>query len=213
MGIAFVLIFHLIVIGMLSGLIAIIGSLGCYFFSRIESRKRNILTMIIAPFVALYIMYIVGLVGSGIVSEYKNIDIGIGDAWYVPLSNECQLWFIDVTEAGYIYRDNETVLSEVTHLQQVDHKLFGKTAKDTYFSYDVVLNTLTEYATDEELISQNTDVKFNLIKAIEFYGDKRNEIAGIELTIVGIVALLSGVLGVILTRIVIVKIFQLRMKL
>jgi len=72
MGIGFVFIIHLIAIGIFSGLIAAILAIITFFASKKENRKRNIWTAIISPYVGLYTLYICGLVGSGIVSKFKN---------------------------------------------------------------------------------------------------------------------------------------------
>ncbi|SIT21929.1 hypothetical protein [Chryseobacterium gambrini] len=93
MGIGFVMLFHLIIILILSSIIAIIGGLITAFCSK-ERKKRKILLAFLAPFAGFYTLYFCAIIGSSIVSEKKNIDIGFGDCWYVPLENDCQLLFI-----------------------------------------------------------------------------------------------------------------------
>src|SRR5262245_1547356 len=136
MGIGFVFIIHLIVIGILSGVIATVSAIITFIASKKETRKRNMWTAIVAPFVGLYTLYIFGLIGSGIVSSVKNVDIGIGDAWYVPLQDNCQLLFIDIPEQAYIEKDGQTIISEVSQLQQINNKIIGKTSDSKYFTYN-----------------------------------------------------------------------------
>lgn len=205
MGIGFVLIIHLIAIGIFSGLFAVIASIITYFASKKENRKRNIWTSIISPYVGLYTLYICGLVGSGIVATIKNVDIGIGDAWYVPLPDNCQLLFIDIPEQAYIEKNGHTVISEVSQLQQVNNKILGKTANNKYFFYNTTTNKLKEFTTENELTIQNSNIKPDLITAIKFYSDKRNDIAGFALIIVGIASLIVSIAAIYLTRKIIVR--------
>lgn len=210
MGIGFVFIIHLIAIGIFSGLIAAILAIITFFASKKENRKRNIWTAIISPYVGLYTLYICGLVGSGIVSTIKNVDIGIGDAWYVPLPDNCQLLFIDIPEQAYIEKNGQTVISEVSQLQQVDNKILGKTGNNKYFFYNTTTNELKEFTTENELTIQNSNIKPNLINAIEFYSDKRNDIAGFALIFVGIASLTVSIAAIYLTRKIIVRLTRIK---
>ncbi len=205
MGIGFVIIIHFIAIGILGGLTAFIASIITYFISKKENRKCNIFTAIVSPFVGFYSFYVIGLVGSGIVSTIKNVDIGIGDAWYVPLPNNCQLLFVDLPEQAYIKHNSQTVISGVSKLQQVNNKILGRTHDNRYFIYNTQTNELKEYATENELTIQNFGIKPNLINAIEFYGEKRNDIVGVALIFVGVTSLLVSLTIVYLARKVIVR--------
>src|SRR5689334_17827280 len=102
MGIFFVILIHLVAIFILSAIIAVFAGIITYFVSAKQKRKRKLLLATLSPFVGLYIAYFFALFGSAAVSEYKKIDIGIGDSWYVPLSTQCRLSFIDLPENGYI---------------------------------------------------------------------------------------------------------------
>ena len=208
MGIAFVFILHLIAIGIVSGIIATLSVIITYIASKKETRKRNIWTSMISPFVGLYTLYICGLFGSGIVSAYKNVDIGIGDAWYVPLQDNCQLLFIDIPEQAYIEKYGNTVISEVSHLQQIDNRIFGKTGSNKYFSYNITTNELKEYKSESDLISHNPNVLLKLKTAIVFYSDKRNDIAGFALIVVGITSLLISISSIYLVRKIIVRLVR-----
>lgn len=211
MGIGFVFIIHLIVICVFSGLIALLSSIITFFISNKENRKCNIWTAIISPFVGFYTLYMCGLIGSGIVSVIKDVDIGIGDAWYVPLPNNCRLLFIDIPEQAYIEKNEETVISEVTQLQQQNDIILGKMERDKFFLYNTKSNILKEFTSENELIIQNSNKKPNLINAVEFYSDKRNEIAGFALIIVGITSLIISIMAIYLTRKIIVRLLRIKL--
>jgi len=120
MGIGLVIILHLIAIGFLSGLIAVAATIITYFSGKKETRKRNIRTAVITPFAALYTLYICGLIGFGIVSSVKKVDIGIGDTRYVPLTANCQLLFIDLPNQAYIKRTGPSVSRNTKKQQHFD---------------------------------------------------------------------------------------------
>lgn len=193
MGIAFVILFHLIGIFILSGIIAPIAGILTYFLSGKEKRKRKLFLSVLSPFVGLYTLYFCGLFGSIVVSEIKNIDIGIGDAWYIPLPDNCQLLFIDLPEQAYIEKNGQNVISEVSQLQQIDDIIIGKTYENKYFSYNTKTNALKEFSTENELIMHNSNIKPKLINAIDFYADKRNEIVGFWVVIVGLLSFIVSI--------------------
>lgn len=190
MGIVFVILIHFVVIFFLSVIIAIAGSIITYFVSNKEKRKRKIFAAVISPFIGLYSLYIFGFIGSIIVSETKNIDIGIGDTWYVPLENNCQLLFIDLPEQAYIEKDGQTILSEVLQIEENGKIILGKKNNENYFSYNTATNELKNFNSENELIFFNSNKKPKLINVIDYYSDKRNKIAGFWLIAVGIISLI-----------------------
>lgn len=193
MGIVFVILIHLVAIFILSVIIATIASVITYFLSDKGKRKRKLLLAALSPFVGLYTIYFCALFGSIVVSETKNIDIGIGDTWYVPLPDNCQLLFIDLPEQAYIEKNGQTIISDVSQLQQRDNKIIGKTYSNKYFAYQTKTNELIEFSTENELIIQNSNIKPKLINAIEFYTEKRNDIVGSWSIIVGLFSLIISV--------------------
>ena len=205
MGIGFVILIHLIGIFILCAIIAFISSIIAYFISRKERRKRKIFFIIISPFIGLYTMYIVALLGSIVLSEYKHIDIGIGDAWYVPLSNNCQLLFIDVPELGSIEHENQTVISEVSHIQQIGNQIYRKAYQGKYFSYNITDNKLREFPNEIDFKNAIANDKVVLKTAIDFYYKRRNDIAVIPQIIIGLVSLLASISLVYLARKIILK--------
>lgn len=133
MGIGIVILIHLVVLFLLSALMAAISAIITYAVSNKEKRNRKLLLAAVLPFIGLYTIYFTALFGSVIVSETKKIDIGIGDAWYVPLSNNSQLLFIDLPEQAYIEGNGKTVVSDVIEIQQTEHLILGKTSNSNYF--------------------------------------------------------------------------------
>ena len=189
MGIGFVIFIHLIAIFILSIVIALVASIITFFISNQEKRKHKILIAALSPFIGLYTLYFAALFGSVVVSEIKNIDVGIGDTWYIPVGSNCQLMFVDLPEQAYLNHEGQTVIADISHIQQIENMIFGNTYNGQFFSYNLKTNQLTQFASKKEFDIQNTGIKIELIKAIDFYTYKRNDIAGYSLIAVGIISL------------------------
>lgn len=190
MGIGFVILIHLFAIFILSVIIAVIGSIVVYFFSK-KKKKRKILLAFIAPFIGFYTLYICAIIGSGIVSEVKKVDIGIGDSWYVPLGNNHQLLFIDSLEQAFITKENgETIISEILLIEKNGNQIFGETYNRKYFSYNTKTNELKQFDDENNLVVLNSNNIPKLIKVGDFYTEKRTEIAGFWLMVVGVLSLI-----------------------
>ena len=205
MGILFVIIFHLIIIFILCIIIAVIAGLMTFFLCDKEKRIRKLIFSVISPFVGLYLIYFCGLFGSIVVSEIKNVDIGIGDSWYVPLPNNCELLFIDIPENAYIEKNGQTVISEVSQLQQIDNEIIGMTTTNKYFSYNTKTNALKEFLSKDELIIQNSNIKPKLINSVDFYTDIRDEIAGFWFILVGVLSVIISITVLYLLKRLIIK--------
>lgn len=208
MGIGFVIIIHLIAIFILSIVIATVGSIITYFVTNKEKRKRKIILAFISPFVGLYTLYICGLIGSIIVSEITNVDVGIGDTWYVPLENNCQLLFIDVPGHASIEKNGQTVISGVLQIELNGNQISGKTNENIFFSYNTTTNELNKFANENELTAINSNRKPKLMSAIDFYTDRRNDISGIWLIIAGCISLISSITSIYLLRKLILSQFK-----
>lgn len=205
MGLGLVIILHLIAITIAGGIIACISAFITYLSSKKASRKRNVLTSVFLPFAGLYTLYICGLAGLCIISSVKNIDIGFGDVRYIPLPDNCQLLFIDNPDQAFIKKNEQTVISEVSQLQQTHNRILGKTVNNKYFSYNTATNELKEFESKNELLLHNADNTLNLKSAVAFYSDKRNDIVGASFIIVGVASLLISMIAIYLTRKLIVR--------
>lgn len=199
MGIGFVLIVHLFFIGIVSCLIAAILLIISLIVSRKENRQRNIWSSIICPFVGLYTFYFCSLFGSGIVASIKNVDIGIGDAWYVPLSNNYQLLFIDVTDEAFIQNNDEIIISGVTEIQQAGNRIIGRTDL-RYFTCNLNTNEIRNYTSVQDLKKQNPRLQVKLEEAFGFYLKKKNELAAVPLIVTGCISILLSIAAVYLSR-------------
>lgn len=194
MGIVFVILIHLVAIFLISTFFALVSIILTRVLSKVENRKRKMFFAGIAPYVGLYSFYIFGLFGAILVSEIKNVDIGIGDCWYVPIKGNCKLTFIDLEEQSYLDDDNKTLIESVAYIQLTEDKLFGKTYDSLYFSYNMTTKDFQKYKNELELLKANDSPKLNLNKAMDFYIERRNEIAGIYFTIVGVISALTSII-------------------
>lgn len=199
MGLGFVILFHFIVLFVISSLIGGIGGLATYFVSSKNRRKRKVLLALFIPFQGLYTLYVLALIGSMIVSGIKNIDIGIGDTWYAPLNETCNILMIDSPESASLLCADQSIVHDISHIQQIHDKVYGKTLEGEYFTYDLTSTKFRTYATDIKLIEAERIGVLDLIETSEFYGDRRSEVAGTALTIVGVLSLALTILVTFLT--------------
>ena len=155
MGIGFVILIHLVGLLVLSIVLAIIAGVITYYTTPAERRRRTMRVAIIAPFLGLYTFYFASLAGAMVVSEMKQVDMGIGDVWNVPLAENCQLVFIDLPEQASIEKNGQTVVSDVVSINQQKDRIFGKTADNRFFQYNTTTNKLEHYASGAELAAHS----------------------------------------------------------
>ena len=178
MGIGFVIILHFVFIFFLSLLIAGISAVLTYFIANKEKKKRKMFLATFTPFQTLYTFYILFFVGSIFVSEMKDVDVGIGDAWYAPINKTCRILMIDLPEQAYIECSGTTIISDVSHLQQLENKIIGKTYDDVYFSINLESSESKEYQSQKELeeVEQIKNITFK--EANTFYSERKWEVSG-----------------------------------
>ncbi len=205
MGIGFVIIIHLFMIAVLSFIFAVISGTFTYFISKKENRRRKIILALIAPFAALYTFYIVGIIGLSMVSNNKKVDVGIGDAWYVPLKNAHQLLFIDLPEQASINTGSGlTLVSQVTKIEELGNYVFGKTFENEYFFVDLQTNEVKTFQTEKELSALHVNKKLNLVDATEFYSEKKNAIMGYWPLLIMLLSLIISIGAVYIWKLILI---------
>lgn len=209
MGIGFVILIHFVILFILSLVCAVIGILITYFTSKKEERRRKILLAFVAPFVGLYTFYIVGLIGASIVAEKKKVDMGIGDAWYVPLENDRQLLFIDLPEQAHIAKeDGRIFISEVSEIEENGSQVIGKTFENQYFSYDTNTDEVKKFSTEKELVTSIGNKTLKLVNAYDFYSDRKSEIMGSWPFWIGIVCLMISLGAIYIWKLIIFAVLK-----
>lgn len=189
MGIGFVVLLHFVLIFILGCIVAIVSAVVTYFVSNSDKKKRKLFLSAFIPFQVLYTLYILGLTGSIIVSEVNDVDIGIGDAWYAPLNENCRILMIDLPDHAFIECDGQSLVSEVLQIQQIDNRLFGKTSDNTYFALDLANHDSRMYSSSKALMESEKISELNLVETQQFYNDRKWEVSGRAITIVGLLAL------------------------
>lgn len=203
MGIGFVIFIHLIAILILGVIISIIVGTLTYFICDKEKKKQKVFAAILSPFFGVYTFYFVGLFGSIVISEIKNVDIGIGDSFYVPLIDNYELRFNDTPEYAYIENNGLQIIHGISKIQQIDYQIFGKINNDEFFSYDIKRKELKEFKSEIGL-SDSSNKKLELIEIREFYAERKREVIGVSLTIVGVISLIASVIVIYMLKILVV---------
>ncbi|UII20516.1 hypothetical protein [Fulvivirga ligni] len=194
-------------LGILSGLISVIFGVITYFSTRQEQRrKRRIFLAVFLPIQFFFTIYFLGLGGAVLVSEFKGVDIGIGDSFYVPVNSSCQIRMIDVTDKAYLICSDEQIINEITQINSEEDLVFGQTAHDKFFSYNAGSQHLRRYSNYGEMVEIEKRPNLQLTEISDYYHKRRNEVAGTAITIVGLLALAVTVALVWLTRTIVMKI-------
>lgn len=205
MGIGFVIFIHFLFLFVLSLICAVASCTITYFISKKERRKKKVILAFIAPFVGFYTFYIVGIIGLSIISNNKKVDIGIGDAWYVPLKNDYQLLFIDLPEQASINKENgPTLVSAVAKMEEYGNYIFGKTFDNSYFLVDTRTDEVKTFHTENKLMGLHVGKKLNLVDTTEFYSERKNDIMGYWPLLIGIMSLIVSVGAVYIWKLILV---------
>ncbi len=189
MGPIFAIAIHLILITVLAVLMSIPTSTLTYVLSK-KGKKRKTIIAFCSPFIWLYSMYFIALIGSIFVSQIKNVDEGIGDYWYAPLNEKYKISFIDLPEQAYIEDEETEIIDEIDKVQLIGNKFIGKTFNNKFFHINLQTNKVTKVETEKELKILVKNQKFNFIKAFDFYNQRRWQVAGTSFIIVGVLSLI-----------------------
>lgn len=200
-AIIFSLLFYFLIIFIITTIISILSGIITYFVSNKNKKKIKVLTAIFTPFIIIYTFLIFSIIGTIIISETKNIDLGMGDTWCVPLNENLEILMIDSTERAFLKSEEKVLIENITQIQQINEKIYGKNSENKFFSFNLSNNKYKNYFTQEELIKQEKIIDINLIEIFEFYQNKKWEVSGIETIILQILSLIiSIIIGVLFCR-------------
>lgn len=154
------------------------------------NRKRKMLLAFLTPGVAIGTYATCSLICMTLISIILNIDIGFGDSWSSKLKYDYEVASTDYPENGGIYHNHETILTDVSHLQEINDSVIGKSCGH-YF----ILNLRTGKLEDELTLRQFEPKIHNhhiaLMPMADYYWAKRKDwyiLAGILCLIATIVA-------------------------
>ena len=198
MGFGLSIVLHLFFLFILSLIIALFSLIITYFVSSREKKKRKLFLSAFIPFHILFSFYFFGFIGSMFVSESKKVDTGLGDSWYAPINDSYQILMIDLTDEAYVEYQGETILSEVTDIQQIKNYLFCKTQDEKFYSLNLNNKKIIEYQNQKDFKKDIEIKKVNLIKVEDFYEKRKQEVSGLEMKIVGILSVLMSILTAII---------------
>jgi hypothetical protein len=191
MGPLFVILFHLIFIFIVASILAFVFTIFSAFLK--NKKKRKIVFALLSPFVFCYSLYFFALIGSGIVSTIKDVDMGIGDYWSVPLNDNVKLSFIDSSENCYLETDQEQLLN-VKEIQQIKNDYYIKTNDNSYLLKN----------DSDDFIETIIPSEVKLLDSWDFYFKKKYEIAGGLLVFFGIVSLALSCFVIYLLKMIVI---------
>jgi hypothetical protein len=183
---------------------ALISGIITSIITKGEKKKRKILLSIFLPFQVIFSLYIFCIIGSAVVSEIENVDMGIGDSWYAPINESYKISMIDLPEYAFIEYNGSSILRDIDEIQQVDNKIIGKIDQENYFAINLINNQITKYANLQELKNGEKLKTINLIKVDDFYQQKKWEVSGFQIILVGILSvILSFTIAIMIYRFIV----------
>ena len=99
-----------------------------------------------------------------------------------------------------MYNQNQSVVTEITEINESNENVFGKTKDDSYFSYNTITGHLNKSIDEKELSKLYPTIRPLLISSRDFYFKKRSDIVGIWIAFVGIISLIITFTSLIFLR-------------
>jgi predicted PurR-regulated permease PerM len=192
MRLGIVLLGSLILVFIVGLIIALIAAIVTYSINK--SKRKSFLAFCL-PFIFIFTLFFSALIGSIIVSEVKNVDIGMGDSWYAPINDSYQIGMIDVPDAGYIQCNQGVLVNDIAELQEYpDNTIKGKTTSGQFFVLNLNNREVNYYSSEQELIKNTGTNGFAFIKVADFEAQKYKQAAGTGILIAGILSLIISIL-------------------
>lgn len=201
MGLIFSIIIQLIALVILC---AAIGTVACLMVKLMAKKKtkRKLAIAFMSPFITLFTWFIISLFGQALICYSQNVDIGIGDTWYVPIDNNHRLLFIDELEIGNLEKGNQVVIGNISEIQEKGGIIYAMNDDSLYSSYNLETKSLQQFTSATEMKTTLSEIP-KLAKTSDFYFDKRNQLVGFSTNVISILSLFIGIgLSIIFARVI-----------
>jgi hypothetical protein len=177
MGIGFVLIFWIILLG-------IVGLPVAAFFAYWSWRNGNLTGAPAKARAAMAGLLPFALIPVGLIwffayavfcGTVRHVDPGLGDSWYVPLRHGYYFCMIDTTDEGFLMKNEcsgEPPVSAIRELAQVGDSIVGWSGTKGAFSLDMAAGELKQLANKDIALTQYSP-PLSLQTARAFYRSRR----------------------------------------
>jgi len=115
---------------------SVITSAIIYSFFK-ENSKRKIFATISGNYFFGACFYIVLLLGGMILAEIRGTDAGVGDHFFIPLSEEVNLLMIDDTNEAYIEGEAFTMVGKIDSIITKGNKIYAREINGKYITLDL----------------------------------------------------------------------------
>lgn len=180
--IAFALIAAVIFLGFVSLVFSGISLSVAYFLAKEPLRSRKLILAFWMPFLAVYVFSGICFWGNAIVANSIGTDIGVGDWFFVNISRNYSLYFVDTTEYGGHIGSSEggfPLVSDIVEICERGNVIFGKSENGTFFSFNVETEKPEIYANESALIAAIPEAEnAELVPAGNFYRQKAGQLYG-----------------------------------
>ncbi|MCD4791888.1 MAG: hypothetical protein K8R54_01545 [Bacteroidales bacterium] len=189
MGPLFALIGQFIALVIISSIISGITVAIIAIFSKKEKRRKRIIIGIFTPFYILFSFSLIAFVGLIIISQTKNVDIGFGDSWKIPINDSCEMIMVNIPDNAFIQCDGKRI-NDIVKIEKDQDVIYGLTSDKKYFAGNLNTKETKYYKSEKDLLDDEKITKLKLLDVNKFYHDKRWEICKFDYLIILIIALL-----------------------
>lgn len=191
MGAGFVIFLHLIALFVVAVVIAMVAVPITYFVAGEEKRTRKLLLAGLLPFEGLFSFYLLSVFGLMAVSEIYDTSLGIGDTYYVPLTDKVVLQLSDDPWSNAIETNGETAIKAVEKIGESGDNLFVTTKSGEYFIFYLPSHRVDVVPDERTLLQGHSDL--TLIDVWDFYREKKWGLVGIPIIfVVALAAMLTA---------------------
>ena len=180
--VVFVLIFGAVLLGAFSMLVGALSLFIARFFVKEPNRTRKLFLAFFIPIFVMFSFPVTFGAGNAVVASFVGTDIGVGDWFYVNVSRNYSLCFVDTTEyGGHIGSSAGGVplVPDVVEICERGNVLLGKLENGKFFSFNTESEKPEIYADKPALIAAVPEAKgAELVPAGDFYYQKAGDLHG-----------------------------------
>lgn len=200
MGIGIAIIIFTIFLFATSFCIGLVAAIITYFVAKKENRRKKAMWAMMIPFAGIFSFFLLSLFSTVFIAEIKDVDMGMGDCWYVPLHNNTKLTFIDMPDQAFLEEEKVIIVDNIDSIGQNTNKIYISTPEKSYFQYNTSTKKLKQFKEESEFRNEISNLKMNT--AYHFYQERRSQIMGnTEI----IMVVLSAIVSLALTALLIKK--------
>lgn len=199
--VVFVLIFGAMLLGAFSMLVGALSLFIARFFVKEPNRTRKLFLAFFIPIFVMFSFPVTFGAGNAVVASFVGTDIGVGDWFYVNVSRNYSLCFVDTTEYGGHIGSSAggiSLVPDVVEICERGNVLFGELENGKFFSFNTESEKPEIYADKPALIAAAPEAEgAEFVPAGDFYRQKVRQLYGVWFHILPVLSVMLTAAGAI----------------